>query len=364
MQLSATLSRYLSRQFIFWLVSVFLTLTGVALLFDTVELMRRASGKTEATLGIIFQMGLFKLPHLVELILPFTVLFGAMLAFWRLAKANEVVVVRSAGVSVWQFLLPALVVAFLIGIFHITIFNPFAAITLAKFEQLESRYLKRSTSMLAVSKNGVWLRQADAGGQAVIHALRVSQDQMILHDVIIFLFEGTDHFAGRVDAKSAQLEKGYWHVKDAWISAPNRVAKRVDTYRLKTDLTVEKIQESFASPETMSFWDLPDFISALEAAGFSGHRHRLHLYTLYAFPVLLCAMVLIAATFTLRVNRRTGAVFAIGGGVFLSFLLYFLADVVHALGLSANVPTLLAAWTPAGVTLMLGLAMLLHLEDG
>ncbi len=364
MNLSTTLLQYLSRQFAFWLASVFFMLLGVALLFDIVELMRRASGKAEATFGVVLQMGLFKMPHLVEMLLPFAVLFGAMIAFWRLARANEVVVARAAGVSVWQFLLPALLVTLAVGLFHITVFNPFAAITLAKFEKMEARYLKRTTSLLAVSKNGLWLRQADAGGQSVIHALRVSQNDMVLHDVIIFLFEGSDRFVGRVDAETASLEKGYWDIKNAWVSAPNREARFVPSYRLKTDLTIGKIQEAFASPETMSFWDLPGFINALEAAGFSGRRHRLYLYTLYAFPVLLCAMVLIAATFTLRVSRRTGAAFAMGGGVLLSFLLYFLTDVIRALGLSANVPTVLAAWTPAGVTLMLGLAMLLHLEDG
>jgi lipopolysaccharide export system permease protein len=363
-QLSATLSRYLSRQYAFWLTSVFVALIGVAFLFDVVEGMRRAKGKSEATLGIVLQMSLYKMPHLVEKLLPFVVLFGAMFAFWRLARANEVVVARSAGVSAWQFLLPAIAVTLFLGVVHVTVFNPFAAITLAKFERLESQFLNRSTSLLSVSKNGLWLRQADQGGQSVIHAMRVANDDMELRDVIIFLFEGADKFAGRIDAESARLEEGYWNIKNAWISAPNRAAKFVASYRLKTDLTITKIQDSFASPETMSFWELPEFILALEAAGFSGHRHRLYLYTLYALPVLLCAMVLIAATFTLRVNRRTGAVFAIIGGTFFSFVLYFLSDVVHALGLSANVPTLLAAWTPASVALMLGLAMLFHVEDG
>jgi lipopolysaccharide export system permease protein len=32
--------------------------------------------------------------------------------------------------------------------------------------------------------------------------------------------------------------------------------------------------------------------------------------------------------------------------------------------MSATIPTALAAWTPAGVSIMIGLAMLFHLEDG
>ncbi len=364
MRLSNTLSAYLARQYVFWIGSVFFGLISVALVFDVVEMLRRGSGKQDASVGILIQMSFLKLPHLVETLLPFVILFGAMLAFWRLARMNEVVVVRAAGVSVWQFLMPAIALTIVIGAVHVAVFNPLAAVLLARYEQLEAKLLKRSTSLLDVSKNGLWLRQADNSGQSVIHALGIGRDSMELHDVIIFLYEGNDHFSGRIDADVARLRQGYWDIEKAWISTPDRATQYAENYRLPTDLTVTKIQESFASPETMSFWQLPAFVATLEAAGFSGHRHRLHYFTLLAYPILLCAMVLIAATFTLRVNRRSGAAVAVAGGVLFSFLLYFLSDVVHALGLSASVPTLLAAWTPTGVTTMLGIAMLLHLEDG
>jgi len=102
----------------------------------------------------------------------------------------------------------------------------------------------------------------------------------------------------------------------------------------------------------------------LEKAGFSAVRHRLYWHSLMAAPFLMSAMVLIAATFTLRQARRGGVSFIIGGGVLTGFILYFFSDVVFALGLSDSIPVMLAAWTPSGVTTLLGLAMLLHLEDG
>ena len=78
----------------------------------------------------------------------------------------------------------------------------------------------------------------------------------------------------------------------------------------------------------------------------------------------MCAMVLIAATFTLRHARRGTPVHVIASGVMTGFLLYFITDVIYALGISESVPVTLAAWTPSGVATMLGLAMLFHLEDG
>src|SRR3546814_12939731 len=68
-------------------------------------------------------------------------------------------------------------------------------------------------------------------------------------------------------------------------------AERRESYRLETSLTMEQIRESFASPETLSFWSLPRFIETLEAAGFSAVRHQLHWHTILATPLLLCSMV-------------------------------------------------------------------------
>jgi lipopolysaccharide export system permease protein len=75
-------------------------------------------------------------------------------------------------------------------------------------------------------------------------------------------------------------------------------------------------------------------------------------------------MVLVAATFSLRMQRRGGTIPMIVGGVASGFLLYVLSDIVFALGISAKVPVVLAAWTPTGISLIFGASMLLHLEDG
>jgi len=200
----------------------------------------------------------------------------------------------------------------------------------------------------------------------VIHAARIIQhkSEIELFDVAVFIFRGPDEFDFRMDADFARLENGYWNLRNVLISVPEHMPRTEANYWLKTDLTLDKIQDSFAPPETMSFWALRGFINTLEKAGFSAVRHRLHWHSLLATPLLMCAMVLIAATFTLRHARRGGSLYVVAGGVGTGFLLYFFSDVVFALGLSDSIPVSLAAWTPSGVSTLLGLASLFHLEDG
>ncbi len=110
--------------------------------------------------------------------------------------------------------------------------------------------------------------------------------------------------------------------------------------------------------------NLPGFIELLENAGFSATRHKLQLHRLLATPLLFAAIILLAVSFSLRPQRRGRVGLVIFGGALTGFLLYFVSNLVFALGLSGNIPVVLAAWTPAGITLMLGVAILLHLEDG
>ena len=360
MRLSVTLSVYIARQLLSWLAIMAVGLGCLVFLLSFVEQLRRTSGVA----GLAIELAILQLPFLIQKTLPFIILFGSMMAFWRLSRTNELVVARSAGISAWQFLLPAVLVGAAVGGMQTTVFNPLASSMLARYEQVDAEYLRHATSRLSVSPTGVWLRQGSEGGQTVINAQRIAQDGAKLLTVIFFVFENPDRFISRIDAESAELKNGYWLIRNANLSTLDEPRKYVDEYKVDTDLTPDKIADSFASPETLSFWAIPGFLEALEAAGFSGHRHRLYLHSLLAMPLLLGAMVLFAAVFTLKIGTRTSATRTIGAGVICSFLLYFLSDVINAMGLSGGLPAVMAAWSPAALATMLAMAMVFHLEDG
>jgi lipopolysaccharide export system permease protein len=360
-----TLTFYIARLFATWCASVFGTMVSVTFLLDYIELLRRGGTRTQATWGTLLEMAALKLPHTAQDVMPFAILFGTMLAFWRLTRSNELVVARAAGVSVWGFLTPALAVALLIGVVAVTLFNPIASLMQASYEKLDNRILRGAGDPFSLSNAGLWLRQSDAaGGQVLIHGEKLTSANLALQNAGLFFLNRRAEFTARIEARSARLEDGFWVVEDGQRFRPDQPPEPVAELRLPTTLTTSKIEESLASPDSMSFWELPGFIRLLESSGFSAQRHRLHFNVLLARPFLFCAMVLVAATFSLRMQRRGGAVLLLVSGVAAGFLLYFMSDIVFALGLSAKIPVLLAAWTPAGVSMIFGASMLLHLEDG
>lgn len=358
------LARYLTWRFLLSCAAVTAALAAFVFIVNTAELLNRSAGKDEMSFGLVMAMSLFKLPLTMNKLFPFIALFGAMWMFARLARFHELEAIRASGVSAWQFIAPPIAVAVLVGIVSTAAINPIAASSASQFEQLEARYLRGRPSILAALPTGVWLRQADDNGQAVIHALRVSSAEMTLEDVIVFIYAGKDRFERRLDARSAVLQQGSWRLTDVYESRPGEPAVHHDSYDFPTRLTAEEVADSFTSPDTIDFWDLPRFIATAEDAGFTALRHRMHFYSLIALPLALGAMVVIAAAFALRPMRfgGTGRLLTMAAGV--GFLFFFLSDFTEALGLSGLVTPVIAASAPTLACILFGVTALLYLEDG
>jgi len=360
---SWTLFRYLARQFIVGVGTVYAGFLFLALSIDIVGLADHTAEKHVPT-SVVIGMALLQLPDLGLKLMSFAVLLGGVFAFVRLSRSQELIAIRAAGVSAWDLLAPSLAVAVALGVFTVMALTPLTSRMLVQYSEMEAKYIRGQASQLAISRNGLWLRQGDAHSQSVIHALRVANQGLRLEDVIVFRYGENDRFMGRIDAHSAVLETGAWTMRDAWVSGPEGKSVYHPIYSFETTLTPSQIQESFASPSTISFWDLPYFIATARKAGFSAVRYVLYFDSLLVMPAMFAAMVFMAASFSLRLARMGGLLRVILYSALAGFGVYFFANVTEALGESGILPTALAASAPAAAAILLGMTLVFHQEDG
>lgn len=363
MSWSWTLYRYLGRQFLLGVLMVYCGFLALAFSIDIVDLLNRTAGRGVESATVVM-MALLQLPLLGQKLLPFAMLLGGVFSFVKLSRNQELVTTRAAGVSAWDFLLPPLFVAVTIGILHVVAFTPVASRMLSQFSVLEAKYIKGQDSQLSLSTNGLWLRQGDKNQQSVIHAPRATDQGMHIDTPIFFLYGKDNRLTGRIDAQSADLIDGAWILQGANVSGADGFVTHHPHYVMKTTLTRERILESFAPPETLSFWELPSFIAAAKNAGFTTVRYRLYLYCLLAQPVLFAAMVFMAASFSLKVSRSGGLARVVLLGALCGFGVYFFSDLTTALGRSGILPTWLAATAPGLAAILAGMALVFHQEDG
>ncbi|GAC1337106.1 MAG: LPS export ABC transporter permease LptG [Acetobacteraceae bacterium] len=368
--MAVTLSLYIARRFVAAVLGMLAALSGVVSLFDFIELLRRSATKPDATFALVTEIAGLRLPFVAMQILPFAVLLGGVLAFWRLTRSSELIVARAAGVSAWHFLSAPLLCAILLGAAATGGVSPLSSAMLARAEVLDNAYLKTGGGPSALTGGQLWLRQSDheldPQGVAILHARSVVMEAgtLIARDMSVFRLDGHDRLLARLEATRATLREGEWALESTRRMLPDHLPEQIGQHRLPTDLTVGRVQDSFASPDTLSVWALPDFIGLLERSGFSAIRHRLHFQALLALPLLAGTMALVSAGFSMRTTRRGGVAQMIGSGVAAGFALFMVSKVAEEFGQSGALPAELAAWAPAASGLMLAVALLLHLEDG
>lgn len=357
------LARYFGLRFLSAVVLTFAGIFALVALLDYIELMRRASDLPNVSPLLVAKTSLFRVPQVTERILPFCVLIGAMSSYLNFSRRLELVVARSAGISAWQFVSPALVVAFLIGIFATTVYNPISAALQERSKRFEAELFGRDSNAMG-SGGTFWASQRNSDGQAIINA-KSSRDQGVrLYGVTVFTFDNAGGFKQRIEARAAVLEPGVWRLQDARIYGLGVLPLNQIEFRLKTSLTPEQVRERFATPETVPFWELPLYIKIAEHAGLVAAGYRLQLQKLLARPFYLAAMVFLAAAVSLRFFRFGGVQKMVLSGVAAGFLLYILSKVTEDLSKAELMHPVAAAWLPVLAGGLTGFIALLYQEDG
>jgi len=363
------LDLYFARRFVWSFILVFGVFFGIVLLIDLVEQMRRFDSEQVGVMEA-GQLALLNAPATMYRMLPLLVVLATITLFLGLARTSEMVVTRASGRSALRSLLAPVLSALVFGALGVAVFNPIVAATSKKFEIVSGHYANTGGSISSVSEEGLWLRQASAGGQVVIRADRSNLDGTRFFGVTFYGFNDEGSIDYRIEASEALLEPGAWLLSKAkrWtftdLDNPETGAVVHPQLNVKSDLTRDQIRDSFGTPSSIPIWELPKFIRQLDRAGLSALQHRVWLNMEFANPVLLVAMVLIGAGFTMRHTRfgRTGLMVLFA--VLMGFGIFFLRNFAQVLGQNGQIPVLVAAWAPPLAGIFLSLGLLLHTEDG
>lgn len=360
---SPTLAIYLGRRY---LASVFFTtmmLSAFVFLLDFIEITRRLGSKPDIGGDIAMRLVFLKMPDMMLQIAPFAILIGTMISFAKLSKDHELIAIRASGMPARQFLLPPLFVCLAIGIFNLTVVNPFSAATLKSHQKIESEIFPGSAQGMVTKGGSIWLKQRDLGKDYIIYARTVGAKGDTLENTTVFMFNYDGSFAQRIDTPLMTVNKGKWTLHTPLILRTGQPSERLDSMVLRTSLTPEMIRNSFTSPRTLSIWELQDFIRLLKETGFPTQTHEMHQQKLFASPALNLALFLIGAPFALRFSRNRSLASMILMGLGFGFVFRMFIDLVGTYGMAGQLNIVLAAWFPTAIASLLGLSLFLHFRE-
>ena len=156
--IAGTLSRYFGLRFLSAVLAVFAGAFALVAMIDFVEMLRRTGDVKDLSALFVAKITFYRVPFVTERVVPFAVLVASMFCYLNLSRRLELVVARAAGVSAWQFITPALVIAFVIGATMTALYNPISATLREQSTRLEAE-LFGSDAPFRTAGTGFWLRQ-------------------------------------------------------------------------------------------------------------------------------------------------------------------------------------------------------------
>ncbi|MGH1352950.1 MAG: LPS export ABC transporter permease LptG [Methyloligellaceae bacterium] len=360
-----TLTRYMFMRFFLAILGVFFLFLFLIYLIDLVEMLRVATKRGGATFFTAAWITFLRLPAFAEICLPFAVLAGSIGSFLLLSRSSELIIARASGMSVWQFIMPAILVAILYGIISVTLYNPLAALAKAEAERFYAETYGKSTSVFKSAKSsGAWLRQNSVDGQSIISATNVANGGTLLTNVTIIQYDKNGKFFERIDAQKATLKNGRWVLSEVWVSLVGRDTVFYKNFVVSTNLTPTRVKDAFGSANSVSFWELPRFIDIAEKAGLSATRFKVQYQLLLSRPLVLISMVLLAATCSLKGFRFGNIQQMVISGLAAGFVYFMAAEVSRNVGMAGLTAPAIAVWVPVFIACCLTITVLLYQEDG
>lgn len=358
-----TLGLYFFKRYAMTTLWFLIGVTSLIYLVDFTETSGRLAGLTGYNVPGMLLVTALRVPLILQQTIPFIALFTGMTTLIALNRKSELVVVRAAGISVWQFMLPFALGALLLGLATMLAINPLAA-----WGQRQALDVEAAWRQAGGAANGAstvpWIRQISGTEDTVIGAKSMTDNGSSLFDVVMIHFDDEGRIIMRRDAASAKLEDGYWRLNAVTETRPGEIPKKMETVDVRTNLRQELIREGLSQPETVAFYDLSKKIDTARSFGVSTKALETQFHSLLSLPFMLVAMTLIAATVSLKFSRFNQSRSVILGGILSGFVLYVVTVLVKAFGSSGVVPPFIAAWIPVVVAMALGGTILLHQEDG
>lgn len=357
-----TLPRYIARRYLFTFSTNLLAVSFLVFLVDFGENARRFSEIPGYSAELTALLSIMRVPAITQIAIPFVVLIASITTLIALNRKYELVIARASGLSAWQFLLPIILCNLMVGIITVTMINPLGAAA-ARFGDEIAADAKFFTST-SNKKNPPWLRQNTDEGTSIIGGRKMRKKGTVIQGVTVLRFDDQNAIKDRVEADKATLTEGFWTLTEVTVFENGKSPVKMEQLQIKTNLEAEFVQETFASADTVSFFELGDKIRAANSFGLKANVYAMKLHQLMALPVLLVSMTFIAAMVSLTFVRFGQSLYAILGGILCGFLLYVMSELITAFGEAGSVPPIVAAWVPVIVASTLGSTVLLHKEDG
>ncbi len=300
----------------------------------------------------------------IQKILPFAALIGSITCFNQWRKKNYYVITKTSGISLWKILSPILVSFFCVGLFSIIILNPFSTLLNKQYETLQTLFFGNTNlKEISFDTEGFWIKQKSGDEYLIINANKINEENNILLDLKIFVYNKNKIFEKRITAQTGKFIPDKLLLHDVRLIDKNSKIFNLKKYFYLTDSDSSKLNVATIKPDKIFLFDYPYYIIKMKKYGLNISKHLIHFFKLICQPFLILSMILLSASLMLRSSERKVEVGIVSLTLVVGFSFYFIGDFIFALGFSEKIPPLLAGFGPTLIGLFSGCYLISDIDE-
>lgn len=332
------------------------SLICIASLYLVVDFFDRISTFVDngASLGTIIRYFFYRAPVSISRVIGFATLFSALFCLGMLARTQEIIAMRSSGISVQRIAFPLLILGSLICLFSFFWNEALVPIFTHQAQTIFKTEVKNKQQQSLFGTADIWIR----GEGSFININNFDTATSTLQGVTIYLLNRDLSLRGLMETPSARWAGRGWDAKEVteWHFLPDgKVVNQKASAALPISETPDDLKLLARQADEFTFFDLQKQISDMKSKGIDATSYEVDLQSKVAFPLISPLMILIAIPFALRRNISGGMAMSFGVAMTIGFGYWVLSAFCISLGHNGALPPWAAAWVPNAIFALIGL---------
>lgn len=355
------INRYLTLQIInvFWLV-----LGMVIGIYMAVDFLEKVDDFLEAGLGMgrMAQFLFYEIPFIVIQIMPVALLLSVLIVIGIMNRQNEMVALRSCGVSVFRLLRPVAALGVVFSLLQFGLAEFVVPLTMEKANRIWTVEVRKSSAMTSREKN-IWIR----GNRSITFIEFYEPYEKTLYGVTFHQFDEQFRLSRRLDAKRADFDAGAWVLSDVLQQRFFRDGRPTEMTYMETanedlGIQLEDLSRVAKASVEMGLFELGRYIEKIEQEGYAATAYRVDYYAKFSFPVVCLIMSLVGIGIAIRARLKEGLAVSVVYGIGVAFLYWVFHSFCMSLGYGEILPAWVAAWAANVIFFCVGALLLMHAE--
>lgn len=303
-----------------------------------------------------------KIPSIVARIAPVGILLAILVVFGLMNKNNEIIALKSSGVSIYYLLKPVVSIGLFLTVLIFLLSELIVPITISKVNRIWNLEVKKRSSVVSKGKN-IWIKD----NHAIYYITYYNPANSTIFGVTLNFFDDEFRLTRRIDAKKGVFEKGRWIFYEI---IEQQLDKKNNNYRVTfhEDLAEpfhflpEDIKRVVKKSEEMNLLELLEYIKNIENEGYDASVYKVDMYAKLSFPFVCFIMCLVGTGVGGRGKIKESLSVSVCYGIGIVFLYWIFYSFCLSLGYGEMLPPFIAAWTANFILLCFGLFALLNAE--